>query len=179
MDLLNLPAGLALLAFVGAAAGVVAWNRSRRRAESPRDVDAAEELRPPTPLPTPAERAPAHQAAAKAAIEQAQARAAAQVAPVEAAPPAANAAPAAALARVSASASEPEPEPEPEPITQFDGPAWATTEPMPGIALEPQFADTVPAEMSFGATNFADTLVAELVAEELPSRVPGKRHRPA
>lgn len=134
MDLLNLPTGFALLAFVGAAAGIVAWNRSRRGAELRRDVDAA------------------------------------------AAPPAADAAPVAALAHA--------PERAPEPIPKFDGSAWASTEPMPGIALELQFADTMPAEMNFGATNFADTmpaemnfgttnfadtLVAELVVEERPS----------
>jgi hypothetical protein len=61
---------------------------------------------------------------------------------------------------------------------QFDGPAWAPTEPMPGMACEPQFADTMPAEMGFAATNFADTLVAELAAEERPSPVPDRRRRP-
>lgn len=157
MDPLNLPTGLALFAFVGAVAGTAAWNHRRRRAELRRDVGAAERRPAPTPLPPPAEKAPAHHVAAKAVIEQAQAqaRAAAQGAAVGAAAPASA------------------------PMAQSDGPAWAPTEPMPEVACEPQFADTMPAEMTFAATNFADTLVAELATDERPSAVPGTCPRPA
>lgn len=170
MDLLYLAAGLALLAFVGAASGVVAWNRSRRAADLQREVDATEELPPPTPLPLLAAPAPAHQAAGKAVIEQAQARAAELAAAIAEAPPVANVVP------------------------QFDGPAWAPTEPMPGMDVELQFADTAPAEMNFGAANFADTipaelnfgtmnfadtLVTELATDERPGPVPGTPRRPA
>ena len=80
VDLLNGPIGFALLAIAAVAAGVAAWNRSRREAGLRRDVDAAEESSLPTPLSPPADRAPAHQAAANVVMEQAQARAAAQVA---------------------------------------------------------------------------------------------------
>lgn len=80
MDLLNGPTGFALLAIAAVAAGVAAWNRSRREAGLRRDVGAAEESSLPTPLSPPAEGAPAHQAAANVVMEQAQTRAAAQVA---------------------------------------------------------------------------------------------------
>ncbi len=175
MDLLNWPAGLALLTVVAVAAGVAAWNRSRREAESRRHVDAPDQSPPLAQPPPSAERIPAHQAAAKTVIEHAQARAAAQVALVESAPLVANAASAAALVPQPEQA----PEPERQPLPQFDSPAWAATEPMPGMGVHPQFADTMPAEMSFGDTNFADTLVTELVAEERPRPVPGRRRRPA
>ncbi|MBL8347946.1 MAG: hypothetical protein JNN03_21105 [Rubrivivax sp.] len=180
MDLLDLPTGLALLALVGAA-GVVAWKRNRLQATLRRDVGAAGGSPRSAPLLLQAEGVVAHQAAANAVIEQARAHAVAPVAPAGAAS-APNAAPVAAPAQgpnPTLSTTVPTPTPTPSPSPQFEGTAWAPTEPMPGIDLEPQFADTMPAEMGFAPTNFADTLVAELAVEERPSRVPDTRRRGA
>jgi len=178
MDLLDLPTGLALLALVGAAAGIVAWNRRRRRATLRRNGHIAAETPPSNQR---AEDANAHRVAAQAVSRQLQARAGAQVAPADAATPAAHAAPevapvAAAACALAVSATSQTPH---DPTAPFEGPAWAPTEPMPGIALEPEFADTMPAEMNFAATHFADTLVSELATQERASPLPGTRHRPA
>jgi hypothetical protein len=47
------------------------------------------------------------------------------------------------------------------------------------MGVEPQFAETMSADMDFGNVTFADTRVAEIVAEESPGPVPGTRRRPA
>lgn len=159
MDFLNLPTGLALLAVAGAALGVVAWKRSRRAAEPRPAMDATLELPSQTPLPPLVENTPAHHAAAKELIEQARASA--------------------AVVLASAPEEPSEAETVPAPLSQFDGPAWAATEPMPGIAIGPEFADTLPAEMNDGPTNFADTLVAEFATEEQAGARPDTLPRPA
>lgn len=156
MDFPDLPTGLALFAVAAAAVGVVARQRKRGGVDTHRDD--ASDAEPPAPVGA----APAHQVAAQAVIENARAGAAAAAKPA---------------------VDVPQDETVPAPLSQFDGAAWAPTVPMDGLVAEPQFADTMPADVGFaetlpgpigfGPTHFADTQVTELVAEERPGAVSG------
>ena len=181
MDLPALPTGLApaivAVAVAGMAAGALAWKR--RRGAGPQREAGGAEASPHTQ----AAMASAHALEARAVIEQASAAAARAGADT--------------ASRADAPARELEAAiPSGAALAQFEGPAWATTEPMPGIAVEPPFADTMPAEMpaelvgasqaaaetpfaptnfaatGFAATNFASTNFADTMPAEISASIP-------